>query len=95
MRTVTLPLPMMGFVVATRAALGVGIGLLVAGRLPEQRRRKVGLALVGIGAATTYPALRWILPRVRRSSRDPLGVGTDSRLIGATRYPRKGDEVQA
>ncbi|HWT46798.1 MAG TPA: hypothetical protein VN085_12565 [Vicinamibacterales bacterium] len=94
MRTVTLPLPVMGFVVFTRAALGVGIGLLLAGRLPEQRRRKIGLALVGVGAATTYPALRWILRSVR-SGRAPLGVGRDSRLIGATRYPRKGDEVQA
>ena len=94
MRTVTLPLPVMGFVVSTRAALGVGIGLLLAGRLPEQRRRKIGLALVGVGAATTYPALRWILRNVR-SGRQPLGVGMDSRLIGATRYPRKGDEVQA
>jgi hypothetical protein len=84
----------MGFVVSTRAALGLGIGLLVAARLPEQRRRKIGLALVGIGAATTYPALRWLLRGVR-SSRQPLGVGVDPRLIGATRYPRKGDEVQA
>lgn len=94
MRTVTLPLPVMGFVVSTRAALGVGIGLLVAGRLPEQRRRTIGLALVAVGVATTYPALRWILRSVR-SGREPLGVRTDSRLIGATRYPRKGDEVQA
>ena len=47
---------MFGFVVATRAALGAGIGLLLANRLPEARRRALGLTLVSIGAATTIPA---------------------------------------
>ena len=45
-----------GFVVGTRAMLGVGIGLLLADRIPEDRRRRIGLALVAIGAATTVPA---------------------------------------
>jgi hypothetical protein len=47
---------MLGFVVATRAALAAGIGLLVANRIPERRRRAIGLTLVSIGAATTIPA---------------------------------------
>lgn len=74
--------------------LGFGLGLLVAGRLPAQKRRTVGLSLVGIGAATTVPALTWIV-RSARAGRGKSGVHTDPRLIGATRYPRKGDEVQA
>jgi hypothetical protein len=49
-------MPMLGFVVATRAALAAGIGLLVANRIPERRRRAIGLTLVSIGAATTIPA---------------------------------------
>ena len=48
--------PLLGFVIATRAALGVGIGLLLAGRIPEARRRAIGLTLIGIGVATTVPA---------------------------------------
>ena len=55
------------FVVASRAALGVGIGLLLAGRMPESRRRAAGLALVGIGAATTVPAA-WAVLRSRTPS---------------------------
>ena len=55
--TISLPTRMFGFVVATRAALGVGIGLLLAGRLPDARRRAVGLTLAAIGAATTVPAV--------------------------------------
>ena len=52
---VTLPLPMLFGIVATRAALGVGIGLLIADKLKD-KRRAVGTALVVIGAATTVPA---------------------------------------
>ena len=52
---------MFGFVVATRAALGVGIGLLIASRIPEARRRTIGLTLVSIGAATTIPAAMAVL----------------------------------
>jgi hypothetical protein len=50
--------PSFGFVVATRAALAFGIGLLVANRIPESRRRAVALALIGLGAATTIPAAK-------------------------------------
>jgi len=54
--TLTLTPPLLGFVVATRAALGFGLGLLLADRIPADRRRAVGLTLVAIGAATTIPA---------------------------------------
>jgi hypothetical protein len=65
MKQLVLNPPTLGFVVATRAALGVGIGLLLAGRMSESRRRATGLALVGIGAATTIPAA-WAVIRSRR-----------------------------
>ncbi|HYT66027.1 MAG TPA: hypothetical protein VEL51_06400 [Vicinamibacterales bacterium] len=57
MPSLSLNFPTFGFVVGTRAALGVGIGLLLADRLPPERRRTVGLTLVTIGAATTIPAI--------------------------------------
>ena len=57
MKRLDLNLPTFGFIVSTRAALGVGIGLLLSSRIPESRRRATGLALVAIGAATTIPAL--------------------------------------
>jgi hypothetical protein len=66
MRIVTLPLPKLGFVVATRAALAVGVGLLLAGRLTDQQRRRAGLALVAFGAATTIPAASWVTRNVHR-----------------------------
>ena len=61
MKTLTLNFPTFGFVVATRALLGVGIGLLLSERLPAERRRAIGLTLVSIGAATTVPAIAAVL----------------------------------
>lgn len=42
-------------IAGTRVALGVGIGLLLADRLNKDQRRAAGLALLGVGAATTIP----------------------------------------
>ena len=52
MKPIDINLPTFGFVVMTRALLGMGIGLLVAGRLTDEQRRAVGLTLVAVGAAT-------------------------------------------
>jgi hypothetical protein len=94
MKSVLLNLPTFGFIVSTRAALGVGIGLLISERLPAQRRRAVGAMLIAIGAATTVPAAMAVLRNVRRSKPREMSssVDRDERLIGATRFPRKSDE---
>jgi hypothetical protein len=55
MKNIDLNLPTFGFVVMTRALLGMGIGLLLANRLSSEQRRAVGLTLVAVGAATTVP----------------------------------------
>jgi len=56
MKNVLLDLPTLGFIVTTRAALGVGIGLLMSERLTAERRRAIGAALIAVGAVTTVPA---------------------------------------
>ena len=72
MKTLALDLPTFGFVVATRAMLGVGIGLLLSERLSAKRRRAAGLTLLTIGAATTVPAIAAVL-RARKRSRLDAG----------------------
>jgi hypothetical protein len=67
-KSLTVRLPLFGFIVATRAALGFGAGLLLAGKIPEGRRRAIGTALVAIGAATTIPAIRAIRGNLSRES---------------------------
>ena len=53
--------PLFGFIVSTRGALGVGVGLLLAGLMTNDRRRRLGLTLLAFGAATTVPAVRGVL----------------------------------
>lgn len=69
MNDLVLSPPLLGFVVGTRAALGFGLGLLLSSRIPEARRRTVGLTLVAIGAATTIPAALSVFSRRSRSQR--------------------------
>ena len=64
MKRVTLKMPTFGFIVATRAALAFGAGLLVSEKIPEQRRRALGLTLVAIGVASTVPAVASIVGHV-------------------------------
>jgi hypothetical protein len=66
MKQVTLELPTFGFIVATRAALGVGIGLLLSLRIPANRRRALGLGLMALGAFTTIPAIRAVAGHTTR-----------------------------
>lgn len=81
---------MFGFILATRAALAAGVGLLIAGKFSPERRRAVGTTLVAIGVATTVPAGLFIRRGIRRAAGSR--VYQDERLIGATRFPRKGDD---
>jgi len=61
--TFTLSSSLLRFLVVTRVALGFGIGLLVAERIPAERRRAVGVALAAIGGATTIPVIVLALRR--------------------------------
>ena len=93
MKELVLDLPTFAFVVSTRAALGLGIGLLIAERIPADRRRAVGSALVAMGAATTIPAAMAVFQNVRRRGRRrPDWIEQDDRLRGVTRLARKGDD---
>lgn len=42
-------------IAATRGMMGVGIGLLAAGRLTDEQRQAVGRTLLLVGAVTTIP----------------------------------------
>ena len=99
MKSVVLDPPMFGFIVATRAALGFGVGLLMADRLPAARRRTLGRLFVAIGVLTTIPAARALAATVRNRGRardlSAAGLssaGHDARMVGVDRFPRKGDD---
>jgi len=63
-----LRLPELGLVAGTRGMLGAGIGLLLADKLSDERRKTIGWTLVAIGAATTIPLAMLVFGRRRRFS---------------------------
>jgi hypothetical protein len=48
-------LPMTSIIALSQAAVGFGVGLLVAGRLDQTVRQRTAIAFIGAGAATVLP----------------------------------------
>jgi hypothetical protein len=69
MRETRLTLPELGLVAGTRAAAGVGIGLLLADRLSPEQRKAVGWTLLLVGALTTIPLAMEVLGHSRTLNR--------------------------
>ncbi len=55
MRETQITLPELALVAGTRAALGAGLGLLLADRLAADQRRAIGRTLFLVGALSTIP----------------------------------------
>ena len=55
MRETQVTLPELALIAGTRAALGAGLALLLADRLPDSQRRAVGWTLFLMGALSTIP----------------------------------------
>jgi hypothetical protein len=61
MRQRGFTLPEIFLIAGTRAAMGVGIGLLLANRLSDEQRRAAGWALLAVGALSTIPLAATVL----------------------------------
>ena len=93
MREHRVKMPTLGLIAGTRVALGMGIGLLVADRLSNERRQACGWTLAAIGALSTIPLAMEVLrdrptveaPSARRKLRhDRKGrFATNSRRAAA------------
>jgi hypothetical protein len=68
MRETRISLPELALVGGTRALLGAGLGLLLAGRLPEGQRRAIGWTLFLVGALSTIPLAFEVLGGSRTSA---------------------------
>ncbi|MBI5665694.1 MAG: hypothetical protein HZC49_11525 [Nitrospirae bacterium] len=55
MKKSELTLPEIALIAGTRAMLGAGAGLLLADRLSDDQRKKIGWTLLIIGAISTIP----------------------------------------
>lgn len=76
MKSFNLPAPGFFFIVATRALLGAGVGLLVSDKLDRKQRRAVGATLVALGALTTIPALIVLFGRASEPNPDALVIAS-------------------
>jgi hypothetical protein len=65
MKSIELPVPLLGAVAATRGMLGMGAGLLLAPSLPARRRRTVGWTLLAVGILSTLPLAANVIARWR------------------------------
>ena len=55
MRQRPLSFPEIGLIAGTRAMLGFGLGLLLAGRMRDRQRRRIGWSLLLVGGLSTIP----------------------------------------
>lgn len=55
MPTTKLSVIKVGAIAGTRAALGAGVGLLIADKFDERTRKAVGVGLVTVGLLSTFP----------------------------------------
>src|SRR4051794_4496462 len=61
MRERSLTIPEIALIGGTRVALGIGIGLLIAGKFNDDQREGAGWALFAVGAISTIPLVIGIL----------------------------------
>ena len=76
-------LPVTGIVALSQAAIGFGIGLLVAEKLSDTIRQRTALALVGAGIATVVPFIAGVVSNV--SNRPDSTHRLRQRLAGIRR----------
>jgi hypothetical protein len=55
MKNLEVTLPEIGLIAGTRGMLGAGVGLLLADKIDDDRRKAIGWTLFIIGALSTIP----------------------------------------
>jgi hypothetical protein len=58
-----LTIPEIMLIAGTRAALGLGVGLLISDRLTKDQRKGAGWALVAVGILSTIPIVTGVLAK--------------------------------
>lgn len=71
MKKTQVTFPELALIAGTRAMLGAGIGLLLAGRMPDGERKAVGWTLLLTGAISTIPLALEVLGGERASPEEP------------------------
>lgn len=70
MKKTELTLPELALIGGTRAVLGAGAALLLAGKLTRNQRKAVGWTLFLIGAISTIPLAIEVISKIQRVERE-------------------------
>ena len=70
MKKLELTIPEMALVIGTRAMIGAGAGLLVAGKINDDKRKAIGWTLLAIGAISTIPLMVEVLGKNKEKAED-------------------------
>lgn len=70
MKKLELTVPELGLIAGTRGMLGAGIGLLLADKLNDDKRKAIGWTLFAIGALSTIPLAIEVLGKNKSTPED-------------------------
>lgn len=73
MRQRTMTIPEIMLIAGTRAALGAGVGLLVAGKLNDDTRKGAACALLIVGILSTIPIVFGLLEKPKMNE-NPVSI---------------------
>lgn len=85
MKTTRLSLPQLALIAGTRGALGAGLGLVLADRLPYSQRKAVGWTLLLVGALTTIPLALEVIGETISIDRETLSDRSPEDVLPAWR----------
>ena len=80
-KTIVLSLPAAALLTISQAAIGCGIGILLADKISEKRRNTAAIAMLCLAIATTAPALVGVVVDMINGPQSRLGVRRRLRSI--------------
>jgi ABC-type molybdate transport system permease subunit len=80
-KTIVLSLPAAVLVTISQAAIGCGIGILLAGKVTENKRTTAAIGMLCLAIATTAPALVGVVVDMINGPQSRLGVRRRLRSI--------------
>jgi hypothetical protein len=80
-KTIVLSLPAAALLTISQAAIGCGIGILLADKIGEKRRNTAAIAMLCLAIATTAPALVGVVVDMINGPQSRLGVRRRLRSI--------------
>jgi uncharacterized membrane protein AbrB (regulator of aidB expression) len=80
-KTIVLSLPSAALLTISQAAIGCGIGVLLADKISEKRRNTAAIGMLCLAIATTAPALVGVVADLINGPQSKLGVRRRLRSI--------------